>query len=291
MLLTGRDRKRNPVPIRSFFKRALSFVKRVLPVGMLLAISLLLSPVLRADPPVRLGASVIHVCGHPIYPPVAWVDHNQLYGVGPELVRRIFTELGYEVRMSQTGNWGRCLREAEAGNIDVVAGAFRIEERERYLAYSDEPIIEEPMVFFYNRKNPIEFNSWEDLRGKSVGVLLGDTFGTKADELIETYMSVERVSNGEQNFGKLVFGRIDVMPLGAYGGQLQAAKMGYSDDVAYTQKAFTVDSWFMGISRRSILTQHLPFVNQELKRRAESGEIDDLMRQFSKLYMHPVSTP
>lgn len=227
----------------------------------------------------------VTACGHPIYPPISWLESGEIRGAAPALVKRVFESLGYKVRLTQEGNWRRCLKEAETGDIDIVVGLYKIASRERYIAFSQDPTIKKPIVLFYSKDHPMRFDSWEDLRGKRIGMLFGDTFGDEADAKIAHYMNVERVSSGMQNFGKLVNGRIDVMPLGIAGGMMQAKKFGYQDKVDYLDRPLVIESWYVGISQKSPLVRHLPHLNSELKRLKESGEVESLMTQFSDEYI------
>lgn len=167
------------------------------------------------------------VCGHSIYPPISWTEGGEVKGIGPYLVSKVFSQFGIKVSFQQDSNWQRCLRELERGDIDIAAALYKTEHREKYYQFLSTPIIKEPIVLFYNKNYPQKFTTRTDLKGKTMGVLFGDLFGDEADLWIKDNMHVEYVSTGEQNFGKLVRGRIDIMPLGKYGGELQSKKLGY----------------------------------------------------------------
>lgn len=233
---------------------------------------------------VQAAERVVSVCSHPIYPPISWVEDGRIHGVASTLVRRIFEDLGYKVSLRQVESWTRCLKEAEKGHIDVVAALYKVAERERYLLYTDQPVMGEPVVFFYSLDNPVRWTDWEDLKGKAAGVLLGDTFGTDIDSLMQRYLRVEPVSTGEQNFGKLVNGRIDLLPLGIYGGALQAQRLGYQARLGYIETPLTTEYWYIAISRKSPLASHLAAVNTALGQMKAQGEVERLMAHFSALY-------
>ncbi|TCK04891.1 substrate-binding periplasmic protein [Marinobacterium mangrovicola] len=259
--------------------------RRLLAASMLLSTLFLTLDQAQADPRARPQVSV---CSHPIYPPISWVENGEIHGVSATVVQRIFEGLGYGVSLHQEESWKRCLKEAEKGNIDVIAALYKLKQRESYILYSADPVVAEPVVFFYSLHNPVSWNSWEDLRGKAVGMLFGDTFGADEDALMARYMRVEHVSSGEQNFAKLVSGRIDLMPLGIYGGPLQAKKLGYEPQLGYIEKPLTIEHWYIGISRKSPLIKHMPQVNAALKQMQDSGEVDRLMGEFSRRYMQAI---
>lgn len=227
----------------------------------------------------------LFVCGHPVYPPIAWTSGGRVHGASPELIKIIFEKLGYHVVLEQKGNWKRCLKEAEKGNVDIVAAAYKNKERMRYLAFSHEPVARRPLVFFYNKKKPVKFNTWADLKGKRMGIIFGDRYGTEADAYIKKYLRVEPVSSGRQNFEKLVSGRIDIMPLGKYGGLLQARKLGYADKIAYVDKPLVSENWYVGVSRKSPAMKYIPYLDAQLRQMRKSGEIDRMLDYYSKEYM------
>lgn len=79
--------------------------------------------------------------------------------------------------------------------------------------YVSEPVIESKFVFFHLKDRPFEWKSIDDLKRFSIGGTLeydyGDEF-TQAEK--EGKIKIERVPNDEQNFRKLLFGRIDGFP-------------------------------------------------------------------------------
>ena len=128
---------------------------------------------------------------------------------GLALVRELFGELGLRVRLEAFGNWKRCLLEVRAGRADIVVAAYRNREREQQFAFSGQYVVADPIVLFVRRDRSFVFKDWDDLRGRTVGLLLGDSFGERFDRFAEAALKVERVSTGRQNVRKLVLGRID----------------------------------------------------------------------------------
>ncbi|MBF3114980.1 amino acid ABC transporter substrate-binding protein, partial [Pseudomonas aeruginosa] len=53
------------------------------------------------------AAETIRYCDYPVYPPISWSDGQQVRGLAPELVKRLFGALGYRVEVVVLGNWRR----------------------------------------------------------------------------------------------------------------------------------------------------------------------------------------
>jgi len=232
-------------------------------------------------------ARTLHACGHPFYPPVSWIQDGQLLGLAPAVSRILFNELGYEVELQTDSNWKRCLREVEQGNADIVVAAYRITSRERYLTYSRQPVIADPVTLFVNRNKPFAFDRLEDFRSKTVGLLLGDSFGDEFDNYLLENNQIEYVSSGRQNFGKLALGRIDFMPLGRLSGELQAKKLGFSAQIIPLDQVITTEFYYLAVGHNSGLVKHLPYINRRLKEMHQDGTLDRLIEEQSLLYLTP----
>ncbi len=231
------------------------------------------------------GARELIACGHPDYPPVSWAQGEELTGLAPAVARQLFTELGYTLRLDLLGNWKRCLQEVQAGNADIVVAAYRISRRERYLAFSKQHIIADPLVLFVHRSQGPRFQSLDDLKGKTVGLLLGDSFGEQFDRFVQQHNRIEYVSQGRQNFAKLALQRIDFMPLGRLSGSLQSRKLGYHDQITPTAWEIDTEFYYLAVGQHSGLSRHLPLINQRLSQMHRDGTIKRLRRQYSERYL------
>lgn len=228
----------------------------------------------------------LKACGHPFYPPVSWHSENRLMGLAPAVTKQLFAELGFKVQLSADSNWKRCLLEVEQGNADIIVAAYRISSREAYLRYSENPIIADKVILFVNRQQPMDFKHLRDLRGKTVGLLLGDSWGDEFDHFIRQNSRIEYVSRGEQNFSKLALGRIDYMPGGKLSGQLQSHKLGFHDQIMALDTEITTEHYYLAIGRHSGLDSYLPYLNQRLKEMNDDGTIERLRSYYSFQYLN-----
>ncbi len=228
----------------------------------------------------------LKACGHPFYPPVSWHSENRLMGLAPAVTKQLFAELGFKVQLSADSNWKRCLLEVEQGNADIIVAAYRISSREAYLRYSEHPIIADKVILFVNRQQPMDFTHLRDLRGKTVGLLLGDSWGDEFDHFIRQNSRIEYVSRGGQNFSKLALGRIDYMPGGKLSGQLQSRKLGFHDQIMALDTEITTEHYYLAIGRHSGLDSYLPYLNQRLKEMNDDGTIERLRAYYSFQYLN-----
>ncbi|WP_271273858.1 substrate-binding periplasmic protein [Aliamphritea hakodatensis] len=248
----------------------------------LLLISAVLANTVKADTP----RPVLTACGHPFYPPVSWVSEGQLKGLAPQLTQQLFAELGYDVQLIADTNWKRCLLEARLGNIDIVVAAYRIASRESYLAFSDQYIIADEVRIFVNSNADAPITGMEDLPGKTVGLLLGDSFGDRFDAFLQSNSHIEYVSRNQQNFSKLASQRIDYMPIGWRSGMLQTRKLGFENRIMPLREKITSEYYYLALSKAGTLSQHLPFINRRLQELHKSNRIRNMIRSNSLEYLH-----
>jgi len=232
-----------------------------------------------------LQARVITACGHPDYPPVSWVQDQQLIGVAPQVAKQIFSELGYQLKLDNSGNWKRCLQEVKAGNIDLVVAAYKTAPRTAYLNYSSVYLIADTLAIYINSSDQRRYQKLSDLKNKTVGLLLGDSFGDEFDHFLQSLPAREYVSNGAQNFAKLAYQRIDFMPLGVISGQLQQQKLGYKEQLKITSLTIGVEYYYIALGRNSHLNRHMGYINQRLAQLQSNGGIDQLQQCFGHLYI------
>ncbi len=224
-------------------------------------------------------------CGHPYYPPVSWVQQQQLVGIAPTVVKQLFGELGYQVRFDTVGNWKRCLWEVKIGRADIVVAAYRIASREPDFNFSQQHIVADPIGVFVNSNKIENYRSLNNLKGKTVGLLFGDSFGDSLDQFIVDNSQIEYVSQGQQNFAKLAHGRIDFMPLGTVSGKLQTQKFEYSGQIVEAPFKLTTEYYYLALGRHSGLGQHMPYINQRLIELHQKGIIQQLQTKYSKIYL------
>lgn len=230
-----------------------------------------------------VSSKKIVLCGHPDYPPVSWAEGGRIVGLAPEIVKQIFNRLDYDVDAKVVGNWKRCLRELELGRVDVAV-AYKTQERENIYDFSSQSVIDDPTAIFVNRSRPFLFEHWDDLLGKTTGLMLGDSVGNALDKFLAEELIIERVSKASQNFGKLKRGHIDFIPYGLHTGNLIIQRFGLSDSVVALPNLATTNQYYLAVSRKSDLTQYLELIDIELKKMHDNGNVQRLTGHYIKLY-------
>jgi polar amino acid transport system substrate-binding protein len=252
--------------------------------GSLLALALLLPGVQAA------AAEPVRYCDYPVYPPISWSDGHQVRGLAPTVVRELFARMGRDVQTMVLGNWKRCLMDVAAGRVDVVL-AYDSDQRDQGMRFSSVPVIREEVAVFYNRRRPVQFEHLEDLARYRGGLLYGESYGAEFDRFVARHQNIERVSSSQQNFGKLIRGRIDFVIQERRTGELFIEHLPGAEDIRALPAALSVDYLRVAVSRQSPLSQHMDEIDRQLQRMREAGEIDRWLEQSEVTYRDMIDLP
>jgi len=178
---------------------------RVLVIAPLL---LLMSEAVSAPPPEKKLVPLVISAGE--WPPYLSAELPE-QGLAAKLIRDIFLEAGFQVRF-QFLPWARAYQDTKQGRYAATAVWMKLPSREVDFWYS-EAVLEEQFVFFHLKTTTFTFNSLADLEGVSLGGGLGYSYGATFDAaLARGKINLSRVGDTEQNFRRLLKGRIQAFP-------------------------------------------------------------------------------
>ena len=139
--------------------------------------------------------------------PYMYADAGKPAGAYPALIKEIFQRMKVDIKI-QPLPWKRVIEECDNGTAGVI-GLYKTPEREKKYDFSDQFFIERLVVFFPKDK-PFQFSKLEDLYNKKVGIHRGWSYGDAFDAAVKQgKITAEEVNNDDQNFQKLISGKID----------------------------------------------------------------------------------
>lgn len=100
--------------------------------------------------------------------PYLYQENGQAKGIDYEITNEVFKRLGVEVQW-QFLPWKRCLAMVEQGLADAVMDIFKVDSRQDYMVYPDEPMSQVEFVLYQARSRPHPVVHLEDLAGLTVG--------------------------------------------------------------------------------------------------------------------------
>ncbi|WP_411743241.1 substrate-binding periplasmic protein [Reinekea sp.] len=130
-------------------------------------------------------------------------------GIIAHLISDIFNEAGIQVEFEFLP-WVRAFEVTAQGEYSATSIWMYKKDRTTDFLYS-EPVLSEKFVFFHLKDTPFDWNEMNDLRGKSIGGVLGYSYGPKFDAALEEGVFKQlRLPTVDQNLRMLAAGRTDI---------------------------------------------------------------------------------
>lgn len=188
-------------------------------------------------------------------------DNATALGLYPELVRRIFDRMQQPVT-TQAIPWKRALEHLDLA-LAGVGGIYKNETRLRHYDFS-EPLFVEELRIYIRAGEEIPYVDVDSLRGRTVGVMRGWSYGDRFDALRAAgVLRVEESGGDVYNLRKLLARRIDVCIAVRQSAEIAMERHGLGNGIQMAPTPF------------SSFTAHLAF-----HKRAAKG---DLLRRFDEV--------
>jgi polar amino acid transport system substrate-binding protein len=234
------------------------------------------------------AAKTLIASGHPEYPPVMWQEGDNIIGVGPDIVKMIFDELGITVDSKFKGSWTQVQEKLKRGDIDLLAGIYTTEQNKKSMEYTI-PYMQDPVAIFVAKGKAFPYTKWDDLIGKKGTATIGDSFGKEFDKFIAGKLTVSKDLKAEGNFNKILSEEADYFISGMYSGLIEAEKLGISDKIEYLPVYVTAETFCISISRESSFIRYMPQINKKIEALIKDGTVDRLIEEKLKYYLEGIS--
>ena len=252
-------------------------------------IALLLNPVAAA----AQDATKVLRCGWYPWDPYQYIavkqEIRQLTGLDVQLVRAIFSRLGYQVSYDEVG-WRQHQLDVKNGVRDIAAGAFRNPERAEY-AYYSAPYRKETDVVYVRKGEASRFNygSVSELLARfreqnlRLGVISGFYYGPELAQYLgdpANASRIHRVANDVENFQNLLDRRIDAFVADRLVGETLAWKHGWQLAVEELSPPVYSADIHVIFSRKTTTPELVESFNRSLEELKQSGQYSRIVREY-----------
>lgn len=165
------------------------------------------------------------------YPPLVFQDDTgEIQGVAVEIVESIMNELGHTVSIKMMP-WTRALKMVQFGKADAIFTIFKNPHRETFLDFSDEVLIHQPVSFYKRKDRTISYTGdLKELKPFKIGVVSTISYGNHFDKT-RPMLNTESTASLEQNFSKMLLGRIDLVISNSFSANTVIQHMNISDKI------------------------------------------------------------
>lgn len=209
----------------------------------------------------------IIVAGNNNYPPISWSPKDKPdrpIGIAFDVAIHALTPLNIPIKSKSFGPWARTQSAAKAGQVDLLVGLYRNQERQNYLRYAEPAFMSDPASAFVLKGQSFELNSWMDLADQRGATLIGNSYGDEFDHFATNELDLIDISEIRQFPSLLERGRIGYFLYGLYPTLLAAKELGFSDKVEAISPPVTEQGLFIAFSKKSPCIEHLPFLQKRL---------------------------
>jgi len=147
------------------------------------------------------------------YPPYIYQQEGVATGAAVEVIKEVFFRMEQPI-LIKTVPWARAIALVNGGHVDAIFTIYKTISREKFLLYSNEVLISQPVSLFIKENSSIVFErELAKLSLYQFGVVRKVSYGKNFDEAIKNGMlkNIQLANNGEQNFKKLFADRVDIV--------------------------------------------------------------------------------
>jgi len=195
-----------------------------------------------------------------------------------QLITESFTASGYSVEVDYVP-WARAIKSVKTGEYDGIFSIWYRKDRESWGAFSD-PFFSNEIVLLKKKTLALEYESIQDLKGLSVGVIRGYS-NPKLFRDAE-YFTKEETSDSEHNLIKLERGRVDLILIDKMVGEylMQAKKTLNREDYEWVGEPLEVTPQHIAFSKQvaDYEAKRAAF-NKGLKIIKENGVLDRILKE------------
>lgn len=141
--------------------------------------------------------------------PISFDNQGDLMGIGFDLFGRLIADLNTPIEITRPYPWKRVLRNSKYGDVDIIIGVQKSAERMQYLDFVEPAFTSTAHTVFFKKDKKNVIKSKEDLKRFREGITLGSTLDEKFTNFMMTHLTLDRVATVEQNYLKLMAGRVD----------------------------------------------------------------------------------
>lgn len=195
-----------------------------------------------------------------------------------ELFARL--HLNFEIKLCPMK---RCVMQMKRGTRDAIALISQNQARQKFLEYS-LPLFESSGYIYFdaNKFKAIEWKQFSDLRDYKIGLVMGYNYGEALQSMRDkNLLQIQEVVRIEQNFKKLLAGRIDLMLANqAEISGLLSKHPQYRDRIKVLPKSYFHYTYHMGFSKKSEARQQLPAINKVITEMKKDGTIAEIIAKY-----------
>ncbi len=222
------------------------------------------------------------------YPPYEYEENKKVKGIAVNIVKTIFSKMGYRVSI-RVLPWARALLRVEKGDADAIFTAYKTPEREKFADYSRIVLMPQEISLFVLKDSKIKFNGdLGELYGYLFGVVRKVSYGKKFDEFAKNRdpLDVNVINTGELNMNMLLKKRIDILVSNKHGAYYILSNVNKTEMIRELKPALESVPSYMAFSKKrklGFIRDKFDAILEDMKAHGEYYQIiDDFYKDLKK---------
>jgi polar amino acid transport system substrate-binding protein len=230
---------------------------------------------------VRAQQTEIKISSDP-WAPWVWLaeDGGAPKGIGIDLAHEIFSRMDVPFDIT-VYPYKRCLQQMKTGERDILLLAKKTPDREKFMLYSDVVAIDPQLLYYATQyKEGFEWSEPSDLKGATIGVVLGFDYGQLTQQAKTHDYSLIVSHDDDSNLRVLLAGRMDLLVMNrSTADHLIKNNPELKGKIRAATKPISVAEFHFALSRKGNATHLLPRINETLAYMKSDGSWERILRQ------------
>jgi len=218
------------------------------------------------------------------HPPYEYTENNKLKGMVVNIVKRIFNDMEQPITI-EVLPWARAIRYIKDGNVDAVFTAFKNPERELFIDFSNQVLMQQTVSLYARKDSQIEFHGdLTELKEFKLGVVRKISYGQIFDKAIKdkNFREIEETNDAIQNFQLLLNKRVDILPSIQHGGKYILKNLKDMNHIKELPISIQNIPSYLAFSKVKQLTQVRDKFDHHLQELKSSGEYQKIIDNYFK---------
>ncbi|CAM4131362.1 substrate-binding periplasmic protein [Pseudoalteromonas byunsanensis] len=167
------------------------------------------------------------------YPPYEFQGTQDARGIAVDIVREAFDRIDQPFSI-QFLPWGRAIREVKNARVDGIFTIYKTPERETFMSYSNEVLVQQSIGFFALKDHQIYFDGRiASLSPYRIGIVRKVSYGEEIDLALAKGVleNIVTTDTGINSFKLLLADRVDVVISNQLGGLEILKQLGLEDKI------------------------------------------------------------
>lgn len=200
-------------------------------------------------------------------------------GIMGDIVTQAADRAGIEINIRPAIPWKRILFNLRNGDLNIIAGALKTQQRAKQFDFSTAVHFAELRVFV-RRNSHLNFNQLSDLIGKAGGKVRGMSLGQEADNYSFNNLILDDVPSPKSLFKMIASERLEYGIFYWATGRQELKRNNLSSTLDILPVAVATENLYMAFSKNSRCQPQITLLNNEIQKMKDDGSIELIIQYY-----------